>query len=391
MKRVYLDNAATTPMKNEVIKVMINSLKYSFGNPSSIQHSDGRKSRSLIEESRIFIANCINAFPEEIIFTSGGTEANNMILRSSVFDLGVEHIITSKLEHLSVLQPIHDLSYKHKISIHFVQFNSQGVHDINHVEFLLKKYKQKKMMVSLMYANNEIGNILEVNNISFLCKKYNAYFHSDTIQFIGNYPLDIKKLSFDFATASAHKFYGPKGIGFVFIKKSLLVKIKGSILGGLQEKGLRSGTENISGIAGISEAFRLFQTNHFHHIDQLKKLKKYCIQQLIKMNKNILFNGLSDHYEKSIPSIINFLFPVKKIDNLFYFRLDLMGISVSNGSSCNSGNTKEISHVIRSIVKNSILKKTMPIRISFGIFNKNEDIDMLIHSLNEIGKYKNIL
>ncbi|AGW85927.1 Cysteine desulfurase [Blattabacterium sp. (Nauphoeta cinerea)] len=382
MKRAYLDNAASTPIRKEVLKVMINTLKYSPGNPSSMQHSYGREARSILEESRVCIARNIKASPSEIIFTSGGTEANNLVLRSSILDLGIKHIISSKLEHPSVLQTILDLSVRYKISLSFVSNNEEGILDFNNMEEMLKKNICKKTLVSLMYANNEIGNLLEVNQVFFLCKKYNAYFHSDTIQIIGNLPINMEESSFDFATASGHKFYGPKGIGFAFIRSNILKKMKPFITGGVQEHGIRSGTENIYGIAGLSEALRLSYCNFSSHIKKIQNLKSYCISELKKIIPDVIFNGLSCYPDKSIPSILNFLFPTKK-DYLFYFHLDLMGVSVSKGSSCHSSNQEE-SHVIQSITNKYLLNQTMPIRISFGIFNEKKDVDLLIEALQKI-------
>ncbi|WP_341658268.1 cysteine desulfurase family protein [Blattabacterium cuenoti] len=384
MKRAYLDNAASTPIRNEVLKVIMNTLKYSLGNPSSVQHSYGREARSILEESRICIAKNIKASPSEIIFTSGGTEANNLVLRSSVLDLGIQHILTSQLEHTSVLQTILDLSIRYKISVDFISINKKGTLDFNNMEKFLKKNMNKKTLVSLMYANNEIGNLLEVDQVIFLCKKYNAYFHSDTIQGIGNLPINMEELSCDFATASAHKFYGPKGIGFAFIRHHILKKMKPFMTGGVQEYGIRSGTENIHGIAGLSEALRLSYCTFTSHIKKIQDLKSYCISELKKIIPNIIFNGLSSHPEKSIPSILNFLYPIKP-DHLFYFHLDLMGVAVSKGSSCNGKNQKR-SHVIQSITDEYLLKQTMPIRISFGIFNEKKDIDLLVKILKKIRK-----
>ncbi len=387
MKRSYLDNASTTQVRNEVIKVIVKTLKNTFGNPSSIQHSYGRASRSIIEESRFYISKYINASsPNEIVFTSGGTEANNLVLNTSILSLGIKHIITSKLEHFSVLNTI--IFNKNKVHIHFVNFNKNGIHDLNHIEYLLKKYlsKKKETLVSLMYANNEIGNLLEIENVIFLCKKYNAYFHSDTIQCIGNIPIDMEKLEFDFATASAHKFYGPKGIGFVFIRKYIFYKIKNFITGGNQEYGIRSGTENVSGIVGLSEALKLSNRDFSKNINKIKKLKIYSIISLKKHIPGIIFNGLSCDINKSITSILNFLYPIKQ-DHLLYFYLDLMGVAVSKGSSCNN-DIKSISHVIKSITNKILLRNMMPIRISFGIFNDKKDIDLLIKSLKMI-KNKN--
>ncbi|WP_185858417.1 cysteine desulfurase family protein [Blattabacterium cuenoti] len=388
MKRVYLDNAATTPIRNEVIRIMTNILKYSFGNPSSVQHSYGREARSIIEESRIRIAKNIKASPHEIIFTSGGTEANNLVLQSSILDFGVQHILTSKLEHPSVLQTVLGLYKKYKVCINFIQIQKKGILDLNHMEDLLKKNYLKKTLVSLMYANNEIGNLLELDQVIFLCKKYNAYFHSDTIQVIGNFPIHMDKLSLDFATASAHKFYGPKGVGFVFIRKHFLKKIKSFISGGLQEYGIRSGTENTYGIAGLSEALQLSCCNYYKNIEKIRDLKLYCISELKKIIPDIIFNGLSSDIDKSIPSILNILYPIKKKDHLFYFHLDLMGVSVSKGNSCYS-NIPQVSSVIQSITDESLLKKRMPIRISFGIFNEKKDIDVLVTALEKIKTKKN--
>ncbi|WP_185860195.1 cysteine desulfurase family protein [Blattabacterium cuenoti] len=382
MKRAYLDNAATTPIRSEVINVMVNTLKYSFGNPSSTQHSYGRLARSIIEESRIRIAKNINAFPSEIIFTSSGTEANNIVLRSSVIDLKVKYILTSPLEHDSVLQTVIDLVHKNKVFVEFIQIQDKGVIDLNHLEKMLKKNYPNKILVSLMYANNEIGNLLDVKKVGFLCKEYKAYFHSDTIQIIGNLPVNMRQLPFDFATASAHKFYGPKGIGFVFIRERIIKNIKSFITGGYQEHGLRSGTENIYGIVGMSEALHLSCCDLTNHIEKIKNLKLYCISELKKIIPDIIFNGLSESMNKSIPNILNIFYPKK--DHLLYFHLDLMGIAISKGSSCHSRNLKKASHVILSITSKHLLKKMMPIRISFGIFNEKKDVDLLIEAFKKI-------
>ncbi|WP_185877791.1 cysteine desulfurase family protein [Blattabacterium cuenoti] len=383
MKKVYLDNAASTPVRNEVIKIMMDTLKYTFGNPSSLQHSYGRKARSLIEESRMNIANIINSDPNEIIFTSGGTEANELVFKFSIQYLNIKHIFTSKIEHISVLNSINSLSKKNNISVNFIHFDKNGIIDLNHIDYLMKKFSSysNNILVSLMYVNNEIGNILNVQSVIDLCNKYNSYFHSDAIQFIGNFPINMKKLKIDFITASAHKFYGPKGIGFVFIRKNILNKI---IIGNnQQEYGIRLGTENISGIVGASTALQLSYHNLKNHIKKIKELKSYCILQLEKFIPSIIFNGLSRDLNRSSHSILNFLYPTSKIDYLFYFQLDLMGISISKGSSCKSYKNKT-SHVIQLITDKIFLKKMMPIRISFGIFNEKKDIDLFIKALKEI-------
>ncbi|WP_185877271.1 cysteine desulfurase family protein [Blattabacterium cuenoti] len=389
MKRAYLDNASTTPIRKEVIKSMVTSLRYTFGNPSSLQHSYGRKARSVIEESRICVANSINSYPNEIIFTSGGTESNNLVLNLSFYKLGVKHVLTSKLEHYSILHSLSILSEKNNVSVSFIKFDKYGIIDMDHMEKILKKFSSKKILVTLMYANNEIGNLLfDIQTVIFLCKKYGAYFHSDTIQFVGNFPIDMKKFNIDFITASAHKFYGPKGVGFIFIRKNILNEINSKQKYKIfenQEYGIRNGTENVPGIVGISKAIQLSLCDK-NHIKKIYKLKKYCISQLKNNIPNVIFNGLSFDCKKSIPTILNFLYPIKKIDNLLYFHLDLMGVSVSKGSAC-SNSMKNISHVIKLIVDNFFLTKMMPIRVSFGIFNEKKDIDLLVESLQRIKRY----
>ncbi|WP_185850884.1 cysteine desulfurase family protein [Blattabacterium cuenoti] len=384
MKRAYLDNASTTPVRNEVIKVMLKTLKNSFGNPSSVQHSYGREARSIIEESRIKIAKNINAYPSEIIFTSGGTEANYIVLKYSIINLNIHNIITSPLEHESILKTVLEFVNRDIVNLELVRIQEKGVIDLNHLEMILKRNYSKKKLVSLMYANNEIGNLLDIDKVGFLCKRYNAYFHSDTIQVIGNYSFNMEKSPFDFATASAHKFYGPKGIGFIFIRKKVMKKIKLFLIRkGSHEFGFRSGTENIYGIAGMSEALRLSCDNFQNYKKKIRNLKTYCISELKKIIPSIIFNGLSDSMDQSLPNILNFFFPKK--DHLFYFHLDLMGIAISKGSSCHSNNLKEISHVIKEITKDKfLLKKVTPVRISFGIFNEKKDINMLIDALKKI-------
>ncbi|WP_185872666.1 cysteine desulfurase family protein [Blattabacterium cuenoti] len=382
MKIAYLDNAATTPLKKEVIQVMVNALKdNSFGNPSSIQHSYGRRSKSIIEESRLKISKNINSYPSEIIFTSGGTESNNLILRSSVLYLKIQYILTSPIEHVSVLKTILDLSSKYNVYVEFIHIDNKGSLDLNDLEKKLKKYYNKRILVSLMHANNEIGNLLDIDSVGNLCKKYNAYFHSDTIQIIGNYPINMKFAPFDFATASAHKFYGPKGIGFIFIRKELIKQMKPLITGGYQEYGIRPGTENMYGIIGLSEALNLSSCSFYNYAKKMKELKWYCISELKKNIPNIVFNGLSDT-NQSIPSILNIFYPKK--DHLLYFHLDLMGVAISKGSSCNSYNVKQVSHVIQYIADKKFLRKMTPIRISFGFFNEKKDIDLLIDAFIKI-------
>ncbi|WGH27441.1 MAG: cysteine desulfurase [Candidatus Bostrichicola ureolyticus] len=376
-KIIYLDNAATTAMRNEVIQTIIKSLK-KFGNPSST-HSFGIEIRSLIEESRIIIANIINAYPSEIIFTSGGTEANNMIIRSAIENLNIKHIITSKIEHKSVLETILNVSSLHKeLTVEFVNLKEKGVIDLLDLEKkLINKYGNT--LVSLMHANNEIGNLMDIKNIGNICKKYNAYFHSDTIQTIGHYIFNMQKLNVDFATASAHKFNGPAGIGFAYIKKYL--KLKPIITGGYQERGMRAGMENIYGIIGLRKAIECAYLNLKKDKEKIKKIKFYCIKSLKEIYPNIYFNGLSDDLNKSIHTILNISIPLNIINNeLLPFILDLNGIILSQGSACNSN---KLSYVIKNINNNNNIN----LRISFGIFNKKKDIDILINVLKNVVKF----
>lgn len=376
MKKVYFDNAATTPMRKQVINYMISSLKESLGNPSSI-HSLGIKTRSNLEYSRINIANILNADPSEIIFTSSGTEANNLILRSCINDLNIKYIITSNIEHKSILETLNDLYRKYGVVIDFVKLNNNGILDINDLEKKLKKNNHSPILVSLMYVNNEIGNILDIYSVCNICKKYKAYFHSDTIQAIGHYNLDIKKLNIDFACGSAHKFNGPMGIGFAFIRKGL--NIKAIITGGSQERETRAGTENIYGILGMSKAISIANINLKKEKKDIENIKKYCIKQLKKSIPGIIFNGLSDSTIKSIYTILNIAIPKK--DNMISFNLDLKGVIVSQGSACNS---YKVSHVIKILFNNKKINKLSFIRISFGFLNKKKDIDILISCLKDI-------
>ncbi|AGS33380.1 Cysteine desulfurase [Candidatus Karelsulcia muelleri] len=376
MKKVYFDNAATTPMRKQVINYMISSLKESLGNPSSI-HSLGIKTRSNLEYSRINIANILNADPSEIIFTSSGTEANNLILRSCINDLKIKYIITSNIEHKSILETLNDLYIKYGVVIDFVKLNNNGILDINDLEKKLKKNNHSPILVSLMYVNNEIGNILDIYSVCNICKKYKAYFHSDTIQAIGHYNLDIKKLNIDFACGSAHKFNGPMGIGFAFIRKGL--NIKAIITGGSQERETRAGTENIYGILGMSKAIEIANINLKKEKKDIENIKKYCIKQLKKSIPGIIFNGLSYSTIKSIYTILNIAIPKK--DNMISFNLDLKGVIVSQGSACNS---YKVSHVIQILFNNNKIKKLSFIRISFGFLNKKKDIDILISCLKDI-------
>ena len=382
--KVYFDNAATTPVYPEVIQKMTEVLRDTYGNPSST-HAFGRKAKSLIEYSRKQISKQLNASHTEIILTSGGTEANNLILSSCVHDLGVQVVISSPIEHHAVLHTLEVLAKEYPIKIVCVKLTNKGVVDLSYLEYLLQQYTEKKVLVSLMHINNEIGNILPLKEVATLCKQYNAYFHSDTVQSVGHYPIDLEEIPADFITASAHKFHGPKGIGFAFIRKG--IALHSSITGGEQEKGLRAGTEAVHNIVGMEVAFSLSYTNLDRNTEKLKDLKRYFIKQLKHHFPEAVFNGMSDTLDESSYTIVNIGFPLLKNQNsTLLFQLDLKGIACSKGSACQSGSV-QTSHVLSAFLPEEALQYPS-LRCSFSIFNTAKDVDFLIESLKEISHNK---
>ena len=371
MKKVYLDNAATTELDSEVLEVMVQSMRDNYGNPSS-SHSFGRKSRSVIETSRRNIATFLNAHSSEIFFTSGGTEADNMAIRGAVRDAGVTHIITSKIEHPAVINTVAHLVRKNKISVDYVNIDKSGVVDLVHLEELLSN--NNNVLVSLMHGNNEIGNLLDLQQVSILCKKYNALFHSDTVQTIGHYNFDLEQLKIDFLTCSAHKFHGPKGVGFLYINKD--VNITPLIHGGSQERDMRAGTECVYGILGLAKAMEVAYRDLQSHRQHIEKLKRYMIEEITKKLPMISFNGTCIDFDHSLYTVLSLSFPKDDYGNLLLFNLDLLGISCSGGSACSSGNTSQ-SHVISAIeTQNGPI-----VRFSFSRFNTLGDIDTAINHL----------
>jgi len=371
MKKVYLDNAATTELDSEVLEVMVQSMKDNYGNPSS-SHSFGRKSRSVIETSRRNIAKFLNAHSSEIFFTSGGTEADNMAIRGAVRDAGVTHIITSKIEHPAVINTVAHLVRKNKISVDYVNIDKSGVIDLVHLEELLSI--NNNVLVSLMHGNNEIGNLLDLQKVSILCKKHNALFHSDTVQTIGHYNFDLEQLKIDFLTCSAHKFHGPKGVGFLYINKD--INITPLIHGGSQERDMRAGTECVYGILGLAKAMEVAYRDLQSHRQHIEKLKRYMIEEIIKKLPMISFNGTCIDFDNSLYTVLSLSFPKDDYGNLLLFNLDLLGVSCSGGSACSSGNTSQ-SHVISAIeTQNGPI-----VRFSFSRFNTLDDIDTAINNL----------
>ena len=378
MKPVYFDNAATTELRHEVIDVMAQVLKANFGNPSS-SHSFGRSSKSLIEKSRKAIASCLNVSASEIIFTSGGTEADNLILNSAVRDLGVKHIITTKIEHHAVLHTVEALQESHNIDVRFVNLDSKGNLDFNHLESLLQT--ETKTLVSLMHINNEIGNITDIKHVSNLCKANNALFHSDAVQSIGHYNLDLQDIQVDFIAAAGHKFHGPKGVGFAFIRKNIGY-LKPLIFGGEQERGLRAGTESVHNIAGLEAALKLCHERAEEEHEYIRDLKLYFINEIKAALPGVIFNGESENLEKSTYTLINVCLPIPANKSaMLLFQLDLKGIACSKGSACQSGSNKK-SHVLSEILSGDDLEKPS-LRFSFSIFNTKEEVDYVISILKE--------
>ncbi len=380
MKPVYLDNAATTPMAPEVIEAMIPVLQETFGNPSST-HSFGRTSKAFLENSRRSIAKHLNCKPSEIIFTSGGTEADNMAILSAVSKMNVTRIITTCLEHHAVGHTCEMWANQGKVELIHVNIDEKGNVDLQHLEQLLAS-SDKKTLVSLMHANNEIATLLPLKQVSTICRRYEALFHSDTVQTMGHYSFDLQDLDIDFITCAAHKFHGPKGIGFLYIKQSL--KIDNLIHGGSQERGHRGGTENLYGIVGLAKAMDLAYEDVIGHQNHVQALKAYMMERLESELGDINYHGETNP-EKSLYTVLNVQLPATSKAGMLLFTLDLKGIAASGGSACTSGAAKG-SHVLEGI--NADMSRPN-VRFSFSRFTTKEEIDSAIEALLEI--YERIL
>ena len=375
-----MDSAATTQVRPEVISKMQDALASCYGNPSS-SHGFGRTAKTAIEKARKTIAKYLNAHPSEIIFTSGGTEADNMILRCSVRDLGIETLITSKIEHHAVLHTAEALAREYGIELLFVDLDGNGNPDLAHLESLLKRDDSKKM-VSLMHVNNEIGNILDILAVGKLCLGHNALFHSDTVQSIGHFPWDVQKTNAHFLTAAAHKFHGPKGVGFAYIKRN--TGLQPLIFGGSQERGFRAGTEPYHNIVGLEEAFIAAYDHLEEESDYVLELKRYFIEKLTKAIPDVAFNGLSGDLEGGTYTLVNVRLPFDSEKALLLlFHLDLKGIACSKGSACQSGSDLG-SHVLAEILSPEDLEKPS-LRFSFSKYNTKEELDYVVEVLKEYG------
>lgn len=371
MKQTYLDNASTTELRDEVIEAMTDVLKNNFGNPSST-YSTGRSAKAIIETARKQIAKYLNATSQEIVFTSSATEANNWVLHNAVQHLKVERIITSKIEHHAVLNTVLELEKQFGTEVVFVNLLPNGNINLNHLEELLKD--EKTTLVSLMYVNNETGTILEIQKVGELCREYKSYFHSDTVQAIGKIQMDLQKLPVDFIIGTAHKFHGPKGIGFVFARKG--TPLKPLFFGGSQEKGIRAGTESTHQIVGLAKAMELSYDNLESEKNHILSLRSHLIEQLDKNFKGYKINGDSN----GIYNILNIQLPFSEsITATILFSLDMKGIAVSRGSACQSGSLVP-SHVLEEILPKDQINKPS-LRISFSHFNTLQDIDTLIEAL----------
>lgn len=379
MQRVYLDNAATTAIRPEVVDEMAYVMKNVFGNPSST-HVFGREAKALIEISRKNIAQRLNVSPAEIYFTSCGTESNNTIIRSCINDLGVTRIITSDMEHKCVQESVKDVENRANIEVVKLNILKDGNIDYAQLEEVLKD-QSKKTLVSLMHASNEIGNLTDVKAISKMCQENNALFHTDTVQTVGHYDLDFQDLGMDFASCSAHKIHGPKGAGFLYAKKAS--HIKPLIAGGGQERGLRSGTENVYGIVGLSKSLDLALDELEAHVKHIKEIKQYTIDQLKKAIPGVAFNGLSEDLDKSLYALLSIKLPFH--DTLIGFELELAGIAVSQGSACSSGAAK-VSLVMQTLYTEEEIDQMTPLRVSYSYETTKEEIDILIGTLKKIAE-----
>ena len=376
MDLIYLDNAATTPIFPQVVEAMQETMILHFGNPSSI-HAAGRAAKARVESARKYIAKELGVLPQEIIFTSGGTEGDNTVLQCAVHQLGIKHIISSPIEHHAVLHPLEHLEVQGLIKLYMVKILPNGLPDINDLERLLSEIPAQKL-VSLMHVNNEVGSVLDIEIVGNLCQKHNALFHSDTVQSIGHFPLRLGELPIDFAVASAHKFHGPKGIGFIYVRKQ--TGLGALLLGGSQERGMRAGTEAVHNIVGMETALRLSYETMKADTAKLKELKAYCIHQLKEVLPGTVFNGACADMKHSTHTIVNARFAIdEKKAQLLAFHLDLQGICCSKGSACQSG-SESGSHVLQTLLT-PLENKSPSLRFSFSAHNTIAEVDTLVDIL----------
>ena len=369
-RRVYLDNAATTPVRQEVLEAMLPFLTSNFGNPSSI-HQEGRTTRAAIEGARKLVASLIGASTGEIFFTSGGTESNNMAIKCAVSDMGVKRIITSPAEHHCVKHSVEHLKSMDMVQVDMVKVDQYALPDFDHLEELLAA-SDTPTLVTIMHANNELGSMLDLHQLSALCKKYGAYLHSDTVQTVGHFPINVQQTPVDFMSGAAHKFYGPKGIGFIYINSRC--HIHPFIDGGSQERNMRAGTENSSGIVGLAKAMQLAYAELEEDTAHISSLKEYMRQEILSLCPEAYING---HPVNSLYTVLNVSFPPGTYADLMIMSLDIAGISVSGGSACSSGAESQ-SHVLNAIGHPTDRKA---VRFSLSRNTTREDIDYAVEQL----------
>jgi len=372
--RVYLDNAATTPVAPEVIEAMVSTLKDNFGNPSST-HYYGRQAKAVLETARRSIAKHINCQASELIFTSGGTEADNMAIQAAVEDLGVKRIITTTIEHHAVGHTVEAIGHKNSIEIINLTLDKKGNINLDELRTFLSQ--DIKTLVTLMHANNEISTLIPLKEVSLLCREFGAYLHSDTVQTMGHYPFDLVDLDIDFITCAAHKFHGPKGIGFLYVNKN--TKIAPFIHGGSQERGMRGGTENLVGIVGLVTALDLANQDIEAHQKHVQGIKSHMIKELREIFPDISFHGEIEE-DKSLYTVLNVCFPRTDKSAMLLFTLDLKGVAVSGGSACTSGAAKG-SHVLEGIDADM----TKPnVRFSFSRYTTLQEVDFALEQIKVI-------
>jgi len=374
MERIYLDNAATTALDPAVLESMLPFLTEKFGNPSSI-YSYGRETRMAVETARKSVAKLLNANPAEIFFTSGGTESSNMAIQAAIRDLGCRHIVTSKIEHHAVMHMVDHLDALDEVKVGYVKILPDGHVDLEDLEKLLAA-TEEKTLVTLMHANNEIGNILDIQAVGNLCKLYNAVFHSDTVQTVGHFPIDLRNTPIHFITGAAHKFHGPKGVGIIYINEN--ISIKPFVHGGSQERNMRAGTENIYGIVGFAKAFEMAMAGFETDSAYICSLKYYMYEQLKKQIPGVGFNG--DVLGKSLYTVLSVSFPKTEKSEMILFNLDINKICASGGSACTSG-AEAGSHVIRAINNDP---NQITVRFSFSKHNTKAEIDAVVNKLKEL-------
>ncbi len=383
MQRVYLDNAATTQLDPDVLAAMMPYLTEQYGNPSSI-HGHGRPVRTAIEKARKTIASLLNTSPAEIFFTSGGTEADNTAIRSSLETFGLTHAITSPLEHHAVLHTLEHLAKQGVVKLSLVNIDAKGHVDLEHLEQLLKT--SPRSFVSLMHGNNEIANLLDLNAVGTLCRQYNAVFHSDTVQTMGHFRHDLQTLPIDFLVGAAHKFHGPKGVGFLYVNANSKAErgpIHPFIYGGSQERNMRGGTENVYGIVGMAKALEIAYHDMDAHQQHITQLKRRMMAQLTEKMDGVTFNGDSANVDGSLYTVLNVSLPASDLSDMLLFSLDIAGISASGGSACSSGSSIG-SHVLAALP--GIDPNRGYVRFSFGKYNTEADVDFAVDTL--VGLYQ---